>query len=98
MTSDGVLVVNFGSLQGASADIQRAVSELETKLADLEAAAKPLVATWESEAASAYQVRQAKWTQASNDLKAILNSIRGAVDESAADYLNTEKRATGLFQ
>jgi WXG100 family type VII secretion target len=56
------------------------------------------VDTWDGEAKAAYAARQAKWTAASNDLKAILNSIKGAVNESAADYMSTEKRATGLFQ
>lgn len=95
--SDGRLVVNFGALQQAAADIQKAISTLESQLAQLEADAKPLVSTWDGQAMQAYQERQQTWTRASADLQAILAKIKVAVDESSNDYLTTEKRATSLF-
>ncbi|GAA0816037.1 WXG100 family type VII secretion target [Spirilliplanes yamanashiensis] len=95
--SDGRLVVNFGALQQAAADIQKAISTLDSQLAQLESDAKPLISTWDGAAMEAYQQRQQTWTRASDDLKAMLAKIKVALDESTNDYLNTEKRATSLF-
>ncbi|MEH1012338.1 WXG100 family type VII secretion target [Micromonospora sp. CPCC 206060] len=95
---DGMLVVSFSALQQASADIQKALNSLQTQLGQLERDAAPLVASWEGEARQAYEQRQAKWRSASQDLQAMLRDIKLAVDESAADYLHTEKRNVNLFQ
>src|SRR5688500_9328240 len=54
MANDGVLLVNFGALQQASADIQKAVNTLQSQLDQLEKDAGPLVATWEGTAQQAY--------------------------------------------
>jgi early secretory antigenic target protein ESAT-6 len=96
--NDAVLVVSFPALQQASADIQKALNTLDAQLGQLERDAAPLVASWDGEAKRAYEQRQAKWRSASQDLQAMLREIKIAVDESAADYLNTEKRNTRLFQ
>ncbi|MBF5032283.1 MULTISPECIES: WXG100 family type VII secretion target [Micromonospora] len=94
----GVLVVNFAALQQAGADIQRALSTLESQLGQLERDAAPLVASWNGEAREAYEVRQSRWRAASQDLQAMLRDIKLAVEDSAADYLDTEKRNANLFQ
>lgn len=95
--NDDVLVVSFPALQQASADIQKALSTLESQLGQLERDAAPLVATWDGEARQAYDQRQARWRSAAQDLQAMLRDIKLAVDESAADYLSTEKRNAQLF-
>jgi len=96
--NDGTLLVNFGALQNASGDIQAALNDLKSQLSQLEHAARPLVETWDGEAQAAYRERQRKWTAASEDLSEILRNIKGAVDESAVDYLETERKATQRFQ
>ena len=45
MANDGMLLVNFGSLQQASQDIAKAINSLTNQLDQLENDAKPLVAT-----------------------------------------------------
>lgn len=95
---DGVLVVQFPALQQASADIQKAINTLDSQLDQLESDAAPLVSTWEGEAQQAYQVRQAKWRQSQQELSNMLRDIKMALDESAQDYLSTEKKNTSLFQ
>ena len=52
--NDGMLLVNFGALQQAGADIDKAHRALRTQLDELERAAAPLVETWEGEAQEAY--------------------------------------------
>ncbi|GAA2694699.1 MULTISPECIES: WXG100 family type VII secretion target [Actinoplanes] len=96
--NDGVLLVNFGALQQAGADIDKALGTLRSQLDQLERDAAPLVATWAGQAREAYGQRQATWRAASADLEAILRQIKGAVDESAADYASTERTATQRFQ
>ena len=95
--NDGLLRVNFGALAQAGADIQKAVNELETQLSQLEADARPLVATWEGTAQEAYAQRQQKWSTASTDLKNILRDVRLAVDQAAQDYATTEGNAEKRF-
>ena len=96
--NDGVLVVNFPALQQASADIQKALSTLDSQLGQLERDAAPLVSSWDGDAKQAYEQRQARWRSASQDLQAMLRDIKSAVDESAADYQSTERKNTNLFQ
>lgn len=96
--NDGMLVVSFSALQQASADIQKALNSLESQLGQLERDAAPLVASWSGDARQAYEQRQTKWRSASRDLQTMLRDIKLAVDDSAADYLNTEKKNVNLFQ
>lgn len=96
--NNDMLVVSFPALQQASADIQKALNILETQLGQLEQDAAPLVASWEGEARQAYEQRQARWRSASQDLQAMLRDIKLALDESAADYLDTERKNASLFQ
>jgi early secretory antigenic target protein ESAT-6 len=95
---NGVLVVNFAALSQASGDIQKALGTLESELGQLERDAAPLMSTWEGDAQEAYLARQTKWRAAAQDLSNILRDIKAALDESAGDYMSTEKRATTLFQ
>jgi WXG100 family type VII secretion target len=92
-----IMYINFPALQKASADIQTALNSMETQLGQLERDAAPLVSTWDGDAKAAYEQRQARWRSAANDLSVMLRDIKVAVDDSAADYLNTEKRNTQLF-
>ncbi|WBB73294.1 WXG100 family type VII secretion target [Micromonospora sp. WMMD1128] len=93
----GVLVVNFAALHQAGADIQRALTTLESQLGQLERDAAPLVASWNGAAREAYEQRQSRWRAASQDLQAMLRDIKLAVEDSASDYLDTEKRNANLF-
>jgi WXG100 family type VII secretion target len=95
---NGLLLVNFGALQQGSADIQKALNTLQSQLSQLERDAGPLVATWSGAAQAAYAERQRKWTAASEDLASILRNIKIAVDESAADYQDTERKAQQRFE
>ena len=95
---NGLLLVNFGALQQGSADIQKALNTLQSQLSQLERDAGPLVATWSGAAQAAYAERQRKWTAASEDLANILRNIKIAVDESGADYQDTERKAQPRFE
>lgn len=96
--NDGLLLVNFGELENASANIGRALSTLTSDLADLERKGNELKETWSGAAKEAYDERQQRWQAASRDLQGILQQIRSAVDKSRADYHDTERAATNRFQ
>jgi ESAT-6 family protein len=96
--NDGVLLVNFGALQNAAANIQSAVNKLDADLAELDSQGKKLLGYWDGEAQAAYHQRQTTWENSAADLKQILQSIKNAVDHAASNYQATEKRATGRFQ
>ncbi|MBM2617997.1 WXG100 family type VII secretion target [Actinoplanes sp. LDG1-06] len=98
MANDGMLLVNFEALRGASDHINKAISTLQQQLSDLERDAKRLVDSWDGEAQQAYYQRQETWRRSANDLTTILQNIKGAVDQSADDYVSTEKSATARFQ
>lgn len=95
--SDGLLRVNFTALAEAGIDIKKAVDELDTKLSQLDADARPLVETWEGKAQTAYFQRQQTWTTAATDLKRILSDIQVAVNKSKDDYAATESNAEKRF-
>ncbi len=95
--NDGVLVVQFGALEQASADIGKALSKLQTDLAQLDVDAGKLESTWDGAAKAAYEVQHRKWTDAAARLSEILRDIQTALDGSIADYRDTEKKATNLF-
>lgn len=93
-----VLLVDFGALARASDDIQGALNALRNQLDQLESEAAALIATWDGQARQSYEIRQARWRAAADDLATMLRDIKVALDESAADYLNTEKKNASLFE
>jgi WXG100 family type VII secretion target len=93
-----MLKVNFAALDQAGTDIGQALGAIDAQLAELKAAAAPLVETWDGAAKDAYFQRQTTWTNSAERIKAILGDIQGAVVESSVDYRETEKRATNLFE
>jgi len=92
------LVVNFTALQGAVGDIQKAISKMESSLADCESSAKPLVDSWSGAAKDSYFERQAQWRKAADNLTQMLNDIKVAVSDSADNFDQTERRNTAMFQ
>jgi WXG100 family type VII secretion target len=95
---NGLLLVNFGSLSQASDEIGTALKELNSRLEELKSDGSRLAETWDGVAKAAYYERQAKWEAAAGDLAGILRQIQVAVDDSKADYHDTERRATNRFQ
>ncbi|WKK60900.1 WXG100 family type VII secretion target [Corynebacterium sp. P3-F1] len=76
-----VIKYGFGSLAEAAADIETSSRNIGAQLEDLKAQIKPMVATWEGEAAQRYQEHQLKWDTAAQELNEILTTIGRAVDE-----------------
>ena len=97
MDQDQPLSVNFNRMFGVSEHLKSTIGFITDQLAELERHAAPLVAGWSGEAKAAYEQRQKTWHQASQELVAVLTSIRRAVDESMVDYGATENQNVRLF-
>jgi ESAT-6 family protein len=92
-----ILRVEFGALQHASDSITTALRTLQQQLEQLERDAAPMVSHWEGDAKAAYHERQTRWRESANNLSVMLRDIKRALDESAADYLRTERHNQSLF-
>ncbi len=95
--TDNTMVVNFGAMERASQSIQSALSTLHARLEEVDKMGKRLSAGWTGDAQQAYQVRQAGWQRAADDLSLMLKDIQVALTNSMHRYLETERRNTGYF-
>jgi 6 kDa early secretory antigenic target len=89
--------VNFGAMATGIADLDRAIGQLDAKLADLDRQARPLVATWGGDAQQAYVTRQQAWTKSALELKTVLSQIKNAMSTSLANYQSTENKVKNSF-
>jgi WXG100 family type VII secretion target len=95
--TDNTMVVNFGAMERASQSIQTALSTLQARLDEVDKMGKRLSTGWTGDAQQAYQVRQAGWQQAADDLSLMLKDIQLALTNSMHRYLETERKNTGYF-
>jgi early secretory antigenic target protein ESAT-6 len=93
----GNLKVTFGSLDGASADINSGANKIESRLDALESDLAPLRSDWTGEAQGAYTTAKAKWDAAIGDMKALLAEIGGAVAQSNSEYQSAEAQNRGRW-
>lgn len=88
----------FASIEGSRMDIAQSAARLNNALDELKSYLAPLVATWEGEAADAYQVQQQRWNRAQEDLNQVLDRI-GVVVGQGNDAMNdTNHRAAASWQ
>jgi WXG100 family type VII secretion target len=95
---DSQITFDFAGVQLAAGEVQTAITQIESTLAEIERQAAPLVATWTGDAKEAYAARQRAWTQASSDLTAILRRIKQAMDDTHDDFHATETKNASRFQ
>jgi WXG100 family type VII secretion target len=91
------MLVTFGALANAEADIRTTAGSMNQQLADLKGYLAPLVATWEGVASSDYQAKQAQWDRAAADLNSALDRIGAAVGQALANYQQTESTNAGMW-
>jgi WXG100 family type VII secretion target len=95
--SGDAIVIDEIKLRNAADDIEKAIKAMDRGLDDAEEAARPLVETWQGAAKDAYHARQAKWTQASGDLTAMLRDVKKAVIDTADRFRATEDGNVNMF-
>lgn len=89
--SNGELKVNFSALTTAAADITTRANNIETRLGQLDTDLSPLKADWTGEASNQYQVAKTQWTNAINDMQALLLEVGRSVGESNDAYQNADR-------
>lgn len=87
----------FSAIEGAAADISATSGRINQLLADLAAQIKPMVSTWEGEAASAYQAAQDKWDRAAEELNQVLATISRTVSQGNERMSDVNRRAAASW-
>jgi WXG100 family type VII secretion target len=85
-----LIQVNFPSLESAAADLNALFGRLTTQISDLEAAMRPVLASWDGAARDQYSVRHNEWTSATNELGDVISAFGKAVQESKQLHEATE--------
>ena len=96
MPSDEI-IVEFGALNQAAADITSALASMQSELDNVDATVQPMVSSWQSAAQEAFVQRKAEWTTAAGDLQTLLTNIKGAMLRSAEIMQAREKANVGKF-
>lgn len=88
---------DFGRLAATHEHLVASVAQMNGQLNNLRDYLKPLVATWEGEAAANYQALQNKWDTAAADLNSVLQRIGGALGETNSEFQATERSNAARF-
>jgi len=83
--------VTFAALETAQGDVSGAAGRLTGQLEDLKRFLTPMIATWEGQAATEYQVRQRQWDTAAANLAAVLGQVGVALATANESYRQVEQ-------
>ncbi|MBU7600558.1 WXG100 family type VII secretion target [Streptomyces sp. XM4193] len=98
MASDpSQLVVNYGSLEKAAADIESAAKRLRGDLERVQQEVKKVAQTWEGEAQSAYMRVHVTWDQRADSMERTLMQIASKVRQASGEYQASDRKAAGRF-
>nr|VDG62374.1 ESAT-6 [Streptococcus thermophilus] len=75
-----VIKYAFNSISNTSQDILQSSREINGRLEELKAQLRPMVDSWDGDAAEAYQLHQSKWDAAAEELNEILTTIGNTVE------------------
>lgn len=89
--------INHASLQQAAADIRATMNQIETRLDNLEKELAPLRSDWNGGQKDAYHQAKAKWDNAINEMKLLLNDTQRAVEESSMEFGRADARGAAKF-
>ncbi len=97
MADSGHVLVTFGSLEEAAADVDGVANQIDQQLADLRAYLAPLVASWEGAASADYQAKQQRWDGAIGDLNMVLREMARAVRAANGNYQLAESSNAAMW-
>ena len=98
MTMEPVMSYSFGELDATvRAEIHATAAKLNALLDDLSSQIAPLQQIWTREAAVAYRVEQARWSQSAAALNDLLNRLGNAVRDGAYDVADADHRAASFW-
>jgi early secretory antigenic target protein ESAT-6 len=91
MGQDGVIQVDYGSLEMGATALLTASKALEQNMSDLDGALAPTMSSWDGDAKEAFLPHQATWKTAAQDLSTKIISLKGAVDWANEHFQSTER-------
>jgi len=94
---DGGVLVTFEAIGQAAQDCLTMNNELIGELADLKNFLAPMVQVWSGRAAENYNVLQAQWDQAADDLSQILQQIARSLQTAQQNYTETETANANIW-
>ncbi len=97
MSMDGIRV-NHAGLDQAAADLGRMVKDIDNRLNTLESELAPLRADWSGNAQMSYTQAKAKWDNAIEEMKLLLDDTSRTVYQSNADYQAADTRGARAFE
>jgi 6 kDa early secretory antigenic target len=95
--SNGVIRVNFSSMDAAAGSIDQAAARMQAQLAELQGYTNRATAAWEGSARDAYSRLQADWDRTQDELTANLRRIATALRSSRERFHTLESRSTSLM-
>ncbi|GAA2158128.1 hypothetical protein GCM10009760_60900 [Kitasatospora kazusensis] len=95
--SDGLIQVNFSTVQNASSEVRQTAARIQSQLEDLKAGVSRIANSWQGAAQQGYQARQAQWDAKAADLQQALSKIAQLLDQAASRYQDTEHKNAALW-
>ena len=89
--------VTFAQVQATQEHTQQTVASINNSLQDLKSYLAPMVYTWEGQAATNYNAKQAQCDQAANDLNEVLAAIGRALGSANEGFQTTESQNASRF-
>ncbi|WP_167736102.1 WXG100 family type VII secretion target [Nocardioides sp. 503] len=97
MSMDGIKV-NHGAVDQAAADMYQKVKDIDDRMNRLESELEPLRSQWVGQAQSQYTVSKAKWDNAIQEMRDLLDKSSQTVYQSNAEYQAADKRGAAQFE
>jgi early secretory antigenic target protein ESAT-6 len=97
MSMDGIRV-NHGAVDQAAADMYQKVKDIDDRMNRLESELEPLRSQWVGQAPSQYTVSKAKWDNAIQEMRDLLDKSSQTVYQSNAEYQAADKRGAAQFE
>ncbi len=97
MNLDGIRV-NHGAVDQAAADMYQKVKDIDDRMNRLEAELEPLRSQWVGNAQEQYRVSKAKWDNAIQEMRDLLDKSSQTVYQSNAEYKAADARGAAQFE
>jgi early secretory antigenic target protein ESAT-6 len=94
---DGHILVTFGALSQAQADVNQVHQQLNQTVSDVRRYLADLMANWEGSAAGNYQAYQNVWNGIADDHNATLHAIGGCVAQALENYVRAEQANASMW-
>lgn len=88
---------NFQGIDAGFTELLNFVKFLDNRLEKIEADCAPIVATWESEARDAYDVKKASWNASAEKIRDVIVKVGNALASSGEEMQAVDKMNAAKF-